>query len=95
MQTARVGKRGYSAQQTVTHEKNKQGFPENVLSEKRVYKKQIHRNAAELERKVPPVITGVSQYKGENQLFPDLAYEHENTACKEEETVLFGNKFYE
>lgn len=47
----------------------------------------IHRDTAELKRKVPPVIGTVTQDKSEYILFPDFGCRHEQPCGKEKTSV--------
>ena len=44
----------------------------------------IHRGAAELERKIPPVIGTAANQKCQAVLFPDLRQKHQKPADKKE-----------
>lgn len=78
-----VGEHGDAAQKTVAHEKGEQGLLQRGPADPGIYKQDIHGDAAQLEREVPPVVLSAAQDEGEGELFPDLAGEHEEAADQE------------
>lgn len=84
METAGVRKHGDPAQKCIAHEKCEQGAADPRAAEPGIGDQDIHGNAAELEREIPPVIRSAAQDKGEHVLLPDLAAQHEKTAQKEQ-----------
>ena len=80
MQPAGVREYGDPAQECVAHQKCQQGAADFRPAEPGIDKQDVHGYAAELKRKVPPVIGPASQRKGERILLPDLAGQHQKTA---------------
>lgn len=83
MQPRCVRKHGDPAEQTVAHKECQKSQPGSPFAEPGINKKNIHGDAAELEWKIPPDITAVSDSESKGKLFPYLAAEHEHTAHKE------------
>ena len=80
-----VCERGNAAQKTVAHEKDKCAEAQVPASKPWVCKQHIHRDAAELERKIPPYISAVSDCESQGELLPDLTCEHECTAGEKQD----------
>lgn len=79
-----VGEHGDAAQKSVAHEKGEQSLFQRCPVKPGIYKQDIHGDAAQLEREVPPVVLPAAQDESEGELLPDLAGEHEEPADKEE-----------
>ena len=84
VQAGGICKDGCPAKRTITHEECKQRLPGKRPAQPWVYQEQVHGNAAELEREIPPVILAAAQDKSQRELFPYLAAEHEDAAYEKE-----------
>ena len=84
MQSACVSKHDNPSQQTVAHEECENSKAGVFVPQPRICEENIHGNAAELERKIPPVVAPASKGECQGKLLPYLAGQHDDTAEKEE-----------
>lgn len=96
MEPARVKECKNAAEQPEVHEEGEQNLPEPDRRYPRQNKADVHRNAAQLERKIPPVIVAAVYDKGQTKLFPDLTGRHckstyEKYAVEMETDVFYQN----
>ena len=75
-----IRKYGDTAQKTETHQEGEEHPAGALPAYPRISEQDIHRDAAQLKRKIPPVVCPVIQGECQNKLFPDLAAQHEFAA---------------
>ena len=80
VETAGVCEDGDASQERVGHKECEQDPPGAFPAEPRVKEKEIHGDAAELEREIPPVVTASAEYECQGELFPYLADGHDDSA---------------
>ena len=84
VQTAGVREDGNSAQKRVGHEACEKNPSGDFLAQPRAKQQEIHRDTAELERKIQPVVSAASEHKRQRDLFPYFADEHDDSAQKKQ-----------
>ena len=84
MKTAGIGKDRDSSEKGVAHEKRKDHPAQSFPADPGIGDQEIHRDTAELKRKIPPVILSAAKQKSQRKLFPDLAGEHDDAAQKKQ-----------
>lgn len=74
MKTAGICEHGNPAKHSVAHEKRGKRAADRGIFYPGKYQKYVHRNTAQLEWKIPPIIMSVFDDGGEVPLLPYLAY---------------------
>ena len=80
VQAAGVGEYDSSAQEGVAHNKTEKRSADFFRAREGKGKKNIHGDAAQLKREIPPVVCPVPENKCEKTLLPYLAAQHEHAA---------------
>lgn len=83
MQPARVCEHGDPSEKGIAHEKSQEHMPDSFPADPGIDKENVHGNAAELKGEIPPVVLSAAKLKGQCQLLPDLASQHEKSAQEE------------
>ena len=72
-----------AAQHAEIHEKGGEDLTEAPATDPGQEQADVHGDATELEGKIPPVVLSAAKLKGQCQLLPDLASQHEKSAQEE------------
>ncbi len=80
-----------AAEKTEIHKEGQQAAPDFQAVHEGQRRTYIHGDAAQLKRKVPPVIVSVVQMEGQSPLLPELTENENDAAAQKKFFVLFHN----
>ena len=90
MESGGIGKDSDAAQQPEGHKKSQKGIAQQAILRIGKNQQDVHRDTAELKRKISPIIGPIVEKKSKTGLFPYFRSKHKESAANKKWTEAEG-----